>query len=184
MPSKKNVKKNTDDQEEYKVFKINNTNFNRKQPSQKLDLPKLKPENKKSSLKPASMFMSIQDLKKKTENLIQIPNKQIIDLKLGSRLVYFEVMDNNGKMQFKYKSGGNLINNGYPDYLYVTNGKNNWSIQLKNHVIFKLENQDEQIKNLENKISLLTKENKKLKESTKILKKDNKKLYKYIEKKM
>ena len=43
--------------------------------------------------------------------------------------------DNNN--EYKYKIGGTLIINKSPNYIVLTNGKKNWSVQLKQHIIFR-----------------------------------------------
>ena len=98
-------------------------------------------------------------------------------MKLGSRISYFEVMNIDGENKYKFKIGGNIISNGFPKYLYLTNGRSNWSVQLENHLIFKLNTDDIKLKyekiisKMKKKISILESENKTLYQK---LKKNNK----------
>jgi len=156
----------------YKVIKIDN--YDNKNDDDYNNKKKLKPrfndvEYKDRDVKPPSLFLSAKELKNKVENFKQVKSKDVENLSIGSRIIYFEVVNIDGDTKFKYKPGGNLISNGFPKYLYITNGKVNWSVQLDNHVIFKLDNQDEinekyekKIKKLKTKVSLLESENKKL----------------------
>lgn len=159
----------------YKVIKVDNYDNNVDDEDESHDNKKiLKPrfndvKYKDRDIKPPSLFLSARELKSKVENFKQVNSKDIENLPIGSRIIYFEVIDINGEKKFKYKPGGNLISNGFPKYLYITNGKVNWSVQLENHVIFKLNNQDDinekyekKIRKLKMKVSLLESENKKL----------------------
>lgn len=148
-----------------KVIKLSGNDNN----NGKLNLPKLnKDEYKQNEFKSPSEFLSLKDLKNKLVNYEQVNYSDIKDLPNGTRISYFEVMNIDGERKFKYKVGGNIISNGYPKYLYLTNGRANWSVQLENHIIFKLNTEDIKskyekiIKKLETKISLLESENKDL----------------------
>jgi len=56
-----------------------------------------------------------------------------INLSSGTHIQYVELYEGN----FRYKSGGIIITNKYPDYIVLSNGRSSWSVQLKNNIIFK-----------------------------------------------
>jgi len=91
-----------------------------------------------------------------------------VDLNSGMHIQYIEYYENT----FRYKSGGILITNKYPDYIVLSNGRSSWSVQLKNNIIFKQKSiyemkqiydniiykKDMTINELKNKIKLLQKQ--------------------------
>lgn len=56
-----------------------------------------------------------------------------IHLSSGTHIQYIELYEGN----YRYKSGGIIITNKYPDYIVLSNGRSSWSVQLKNNIIFK-----------------------------------------------
>lgn len=82
----------------------------------------------------ASDLITAEELKKRMENYEILDKEQVADLVSNTRIQYFEVKENG---DYKYKPGGVIIKNGYPDYLVLTNGRRSWSVQLVNHVICK-----------------------------------------------
>jgi penicillin V acylase-like amidase (Ntn superfamily) len=83
--------------------------------------------------------MTMDEIKKKVENFELVSKTDIKDLNIGTTIIYFEkIFDKKtDSVKFKYKPGGRIIVNK-KEYLVVTNGKTNWSVQLKNHIIFKM----------------------------------------------
>ena len=79
------------------------------------------------------------DIKKRLINYEKITTECVEILVPSTRIQYFEIMKDN---KFRYKPGGAIIKNGYPDYLVLSNGRISWSVQLKNHIIFKEINVD------------------------------------------
>lgn len=65
------------------------------------------------------------------EDYIRIPHKYCESLVLGSRIKY---ISNEGK----FRTGGILIKNGFPEYIVLLNGykKLTWSVNLRNNNIF------------------------------------------------
>lgn len=150
-----------------KIIKLSDDKLNKKS---KLNLPKL--DSSELNFRAPAEFLSLKDLKNKLVNYEQVNFSDIGNLPNGSRISYFEVMNIDGEKKFKYKVGGNIIKNGFPKYLYLTNGRNNWPVQLENHIIFKLNTED--IKEKYEKII------RKLKMENQLLKSENKKLYKEL----
>lgn len=74
------------------------------------------------------------DIESQLKNYEKLDSVSVKELANGDRVRYFEVM---GNSNFKYKPGGYVLINGAPEYLVLTNGKKNWSVQLATHVIFK-----------------------------------------------
>lgn len=121
------------------------------------------------------------DLLSKEQIISRLKNyEQVIptikNLPVSSRIQYFEILDTDN---FRYKPGGTVIVNKYPKYLVLTNGRKNWSVQIKSHVIFKqkdvsdIENNYETIiRHKNNEIRQLNKKNKDLLKKIKILEKE------------
>lgn len=86
----------------------------------------------KDIIKIPSEVLSADEIRERIKNHEQIQNPS--DLRYGDRIQYFEILQNN---EYKYKIGGTLIINKSPDYIVLTNGKKNWSVQLKQHIIFR-----------------------------------------------
>ncbi len=93
--------------------------------------------DEKTYLKPektATDLLSPEEIKKRINNYEQVSGDAVADIVPDTRVQYFEVMEDKS---FKYKPGGVVIVNKYPDYMVLSNGRRNWSVQLINHVIFK-----------------------------------------------
>jgi hypothetical protein len=82
----------------------------------------------------ASDLLTGEQIKERIKNYDRVYEDDILELKPDDKIAYFEVLDD-GK--FKYKPGGYLLVNGAPDYLVLTSSKGSWSVQIKNHIIFK-----------------------------------------------
>ena len=86
----------------------------------------------------------------------------ISDVAIDTNIRY--IITDNGK-KF-YREGGLLRNNTYADnYIVLTNGKNNWSVQVKDTIFFKRISAEEEIKRIhasyQNKIDQLISNNQK-----------------------
>ena len=79
-------------------------------------------------------LLTADDIRQRMKNYNRVSEDDIFDLVDGDKIRYFEVIEN-GK--FKYKPGGFVLVNGAPDYLVLTTPRKSWSVQLKNHIIFK-----------------------------------------------
>lgn len=88
----------------------------------------------------ASDMLTAEEIKERMKNYVQVNKNDLHTLKIDDKIRYFESLDNN---KYKYKPGGFLLVNGQPDYLVLVSSKGSWSVQLKNHVIFKGKDIDE-----------------------------------------
>jgi len=79
-------------------------------------------------------FLDKNEIKQRLYNYEPIDASQLSDLKPPLRLQYFDI-DPDGT--YKYRPGGILTLNKYPDYFIITNGKRSWSVQLDRSVFFK-----------------------------------------------
>lgn len=80
-----------------------------------------------------SDLLSAEEIKKRLFNFEKVKTEDIPNLGINLRIQYFEVIDGD---KFKYKPGGRIIQNKAPDYLLISNGRFNWSLQLDKHIIF------------------------------------------------
>lgn len=97
---------------------------------------------------------------------------------IGTNLKYFTLV--NGKK--KYRLGGNLINkSGLPNYVVLSNGKKQWSVQVTDTIFFKKSSikdiKLQYIKMLEYKDKVIEKQSNRINELVKIINelKNNKK---------
>jgi hypothetical protein len=81
----------------------------------------------------ATDLITPDEIRERMKDYEKVPYDQIPYLQPGCRLRYFEIIEN----QYKFRSGGTLIVNGYPDYLLVSSGRKNWSVQLNANILFK-----------------------------------------------
>jgi hypothetical protein len=84
--------------------------------------------------KTATDMLSIDDIKKRIRNFERVNNEEIKDILVNTRIQYFELSEDDG---FRYKPGGVMIVNKYPDYIVLANGRKTWCVQLDKHVIYK-----------------------------------------------
>lgn len=78
--------------------------------------------------------MTWDEIKKRIVNYNQIAGEDLKNMPTNTKIRYFEILEN-GK--YRYKPGGTVIVNKYPDYLVLSNGTNRtWSVQLNKHIIF------------------------------------------------
>lgn len=78
-----------------------------------------------------SDMMTADDIRKRLVNYSIVKN--IAELVPGQHIIYFEKLST-GK--YRYKPGGFMTVNKSPDYLVLSNGRTNWSVQLDRHIIF------------------------------------------------
>lgn len=79
--------------------------------------------------KPSDMIAQ-NDIRKRLINYDIV--EDIATLLPGQQIVYFEKLPNGC---FRYKPGGFVAVNRSPEYIVLTNGRRNWSVQLANHII-------------------------------------------------
>lgn len=94
---------------------------------------KLSDDNYKRPNVTATDLLSTSDIKSRLKNFEKIKKNEIKNIKPYTRIQYFEVFADN---KYRYKPGGSLLINKAPDYLVLTNGRKNWSVQLDSHIIF------------------------------------------------
>lgn len=114
----------------------------------------------------------------KLEDYIQIKKSNLKDVSIGTHLRYFTITKDGEKI---YRPGGFLVNNtGLPKYIYLTNNKLKWPVQIKTSVFFKKmsvtevkEEYDDYIDQLEHKLKKYKKkimqQDKEIKELRKML---------------
>jgi len=98
-------------------------------------------------LKPIDM-MAQNDIRKRLVNYDIV--EDVSNLLPGQQILYFEKLTNGC---FRYKPGGFVAVNRSPDYLVLTNGRNNWSVQLSNHIILAHYDRDRLISNFQHQIT-------------------------------
>jgi hypothetical protein len=82
-------------------------------------------------------LLTPEDIKKRLKNYEQITGSMISDIVIGTRIQYFEVIDEEDNIRYRYKSGGFLMVNKYPVYIVLSSGRKTWSVQLVNNILFK-----------------------------------------------
>jgi hypothetical protein len=134
--------------------------------------------------KPQKTFTERLTKKEIEDYMTDYEKTDIKKIKLGSHVRYFEKVNED----MKFRIGGNLIiNNGLPKYVILTNGKTNWSVQVKDCIFFAKLNYDkikiefdEQIENLNFEVAELKSEIRKKDDICKDLSKSQKKYLKQI----
>ncbi len=116
----------------------------------------------KSSVSPTDLI-TMEELKEKMQNYKRVNDADVKNLKPDTKIRYIEVFEDG----FKYKPGGYLIVNKYPEYLILTSGNRNWSVQLKDHIIFIEISVDELKKEYDHIIATKNDEIKRLKKTIK-----------------
>jgi len=106
---------------------------------------------------------------KRVEDIQKVP--------LSTHLRYFTIGKDDS---YNFRLGGNLFRaDGLPDYVILTNGGRNWSVQAKNAIFFSKMTTEEigiKINELEKENKELKKNNEALKSTLKEVKKENKSL--------
>jgi len=129
--------------EQIKYIQINKSGTNLKLSDDKY----IRPE------KTATDLLSPEEIEMRLKNYEQVDINDIEKLSNPTRIQYFEIIDDN----YRYRQGGILIINKYPDYL-VLEGKNakTFCVQIKNHVFYKEKDYDKLKKEFED---IITKKN-------------------------
>ncbi len=91
-------------------------------------------DTKKKPKEPALAYLSGKEIQEKLRLYTRIGSNDVIDLPLGCRIKYIEVIDTD---TFKYRAGGVIIVNGAPDYLVLASNRKSWSVQLENTIVFR-----------------------------------------------
>jgi hypothetical protein len=116
-----------------KTVKKTNSNPNSK-------FKKLSEDNYVKEDKSASDMLTADEIKDRLQNYERIYEEDMHNLKIDDKIRYFEVLEG-GK--FKYKPGGFLLVNKAPEYLVLVTSRGSWSVQLKNHIIFRAKSVEE-----------------------------------------
>jgi len=96
-------------------------------------LKKLGSDDYKRPKHTATEKLSNEQIQKLLEDYTKVEN--INNVPVGTHLRYFSIDENNNK---KFRRGGLLHNNkGLPDYVILSNGKQTWSVQVKNTIFYK-----------------------------------------------
>ena len=73
-----------------------------------------------------------EEIEDQLKEYIKVDN--IKNVRLGANIKYFTLI----KGQYKFRIGGKLRSiKGLPDYITLTNGRNAWSVQLKNAILYR-----------------------------------------------
>jgi hypothetical protein len=130
---------NSDDNIEHIVenVKMNKKSLNRVEQikSSLLKTKKSVPEADQEIIDPSDLI-SGDEVKKRLENYSQVMGSDIEKLVPGVHLQYCEVIANDNEIKYKYKTGGVLIYNKYPEYITLSNGIQRWSVQLNKNIFF------------------------------------------------
>lgn len=129
-------------------------------------------QKKQFTFKPVDL-LTAEQIKEKLYNYEQVNSHDIENLFPGTRIQYFEIMENK---KFRFKPGGIITINGYPNYLVLTNGRKSWSVQLLNHIIFKEQSVDLVAKKY---IDIINQKNQEIDQLMSLIKIQKKKLYDY-----
>lgn len=140
-------------------------------------LERLADSEKRRPDDPSTIYADAAEIREKLKNYNRIQSKDVINIPLGTRIKYVEVMPD-GK--YKYKPGGNIIVNKAPEYLVLTSNRKSWSVQLATHIIF-VEHFEAIRKEFEKKIKELTEELKTKQDVNENLKNRNSYLVKLLE---
>ena len=81
----------------------------------------------------ATELLSHDEINERLKNFYRVKPDDISNLSINTRIQYFQVSKDGN---YKYRTGGTLIVNKAPVYLILSNGRKNWSVQLKSHIIF------------------------------------------------
>lgn len=83
---------------------------------------------------PSLTYLNGEEVKEKLKLYTRIMSKDLINLPLGCRIKYIEVVDTD---TFKYKSGGVVVVNEAPKYFVLASNKKTWSVQLLKTIVFR-----------------------------------------------
>ncbi len=92
-----------------------------------------------------------EDIIKLLEDYIEVDNDEISKIPLHTHLRYFVIKDTPNGQQKLFRMGGLLSNkDNCEEYIILSNGKNSWSVQIKNSIIYRKMTVDEIKENLNN----------------------------------
>lgn len=97
---------------------------------QKKELKKISDVEYTGSKKTFTQELTPEEIKNLLEGYEEV---EYNELKRGFHIRYFS-KNKEGKMGFKM--GGNIIKLNIPDYIVLTNGKVNWSVQINNSTFY------------------------------------------------
>lgn len=100
--------------------------------NQKYKTTKLSQDNYIRPKITATDLIDPDEIKERLKNFEKV--EDISSIVPNIRIQYFEITDDK---KFRYRQGGTLIVNKYPDYIVLSNGRKSWSVQIANHVFFK-----------------------------------------------
>jgi hypothetical protein len=149
---------------------MNKDSSSKKSNSKKGDAPKYKKNNYE---RPATTFtdqLSAEQIKERLEDYSKVDD--IYKVPLGVHLRYF--INKDGQMLFRM--GGQLHKNtGLPDYVILSNGASQWSVQVKNTIFWRKMTSNEIKEDYQTSLETLKSKYDKLKEENKLLKEKVKK---------
>jgi len=125
--------------------------------------------------KTATELLTPEEIELRLRNYEQVDINEIEKLSNPTRIQYFEITTNDdGEDIYRYRQGGILIINKYPDYL-VLEGKNSktFCVQIKKHVFYKEKDYDKLKKEYED---IIIKKNKIIEEQKYIIEQFQKKI--------
>lgn len=106
----------------------------KKVPKQQPTSKRLTDDTYKNTKDPSLAYLSGTEIKEKLKLYVRIMSDDIVNLPLGCRIKYVEVVDSD---TFKYKPGGVVIVNEAPKYIVLASNRKSWSVQLENTIIFR-----------------------------------------------
>ena len=149
---------------------MNKDSNSKKSNSKKGDVATYKKNNYE---RPATTFtdqLSTEQIKERLEDYSKVDD--IYKVPLGVHLRYF--INKDGQMLFRM--GGQLHKNtGLPDYVILSNGASQWSVQIKNTIFWRKMTSNEIKEDYQTSLETLKSKYDKLKEENKLLKEKLKK---------
>lgn len=149
---------------------MNKDSNSKKSNSKKGDAPAYKKNNYE---RPATTFtdqLSAEQIKERLEDYSKVDD--IYKVPLGVHLRYF--INKDGQMLFRM--GGQLHKNtGLPEYVILSNGASQWSVQVKNTIFWRKMTSNEIKEDYQTSLETLKSKYDKLKEENKLLKEKLKK---------
>jgi hypothetical protein len=149
---------------------MNKDSNSKKSNSKKGDAPTYKKNNYE---RPSTTFtdqLSAEQIKERLEDYSKVDD--IYKVPLGVHLRYF--INKDGQMLFRM--GGQLHKNtGLPDYVILSNGASQWSVQVKNTIFWRKMTSNEIKEDYQTSLETLKSKYDKLKEENKLLKEKLKK---------
>jgi hypothetical protein len=149
---------------------MNKDSNSKKSNSKKGDVPKYKKNNYERPTTTFTDQLSAEQIKERLEDYSKVDD--IYKVPLGVHLRYF--INKDGQMLFRM--GGQLHKNtGLPDYVILSNGASQWSVQVKNTIFWRKMTSNEIKEDYQTSLETLKSKYDKLKEENKLLKEKLKK---------